>query len=197
MNSIQLGRIALEQTELDQAGDYFRYALDRALVAEQRWKYGVSLAQLGNLYLRRAQQSAHGEGTTHYVDEAKTYYRKALEISEELGNRRGRGVNLTQLGHIAHLLGQHDDAESLYRDGLNLLMEINDTLNLVERALDFGTFLIDTGRMQSGDCDLLASVVNMLANMEVDSVGHARLVAEDLCGHEPGHVMYLASAGRS
>lgn len=44
------------------------------------------------------------------VDRAEEFYRKSLEMSEELGNPTGVARALTGLGNTAHIQGQNDVA---------------------------------------------------------------------------------------
>ena len=74
---------------------------------EDRFNIATTYHQLGVV--------AQGRGR---LDEAEDWYRKALTIKEELGNRPGTATTYHQLGMIAQTRGQLDEAEDWYRKAL-------------------------------------------------------------------------------
>lgn len=168
VNIIQFGRIALERRELDEAERLFTQAFERSIEAGHRWNYGASVALLGQVAFQRALRGVDDADKYFQLDIAQRNYKRALEVAEELGNRRAAGVDHVQLGRIAHLQGHTNEAESEMRRGLTLLRDLNDVTNFAEGALAFGAFLLETDRARQDDCEFLRIAVNMYANMNSD-----------------------------
>ena len=60
------------------------------------------------------------------VEKAIQYYEKALAISQEIGDRRGEGTRLGNLGLAYCSLGQVEKAIKYYEQALNISKEIGD-----------------------------------------------------------------------
>ena len=60
------------------------------------------------------------------LDEAEDWYRKALTINEELGDRPGMASTYHQLGITAQDRGRLDEAEDWYRKALTIIEELGD-----------------------------------------------------------------------
>ena len=60
------------------------------------------------------------------LDEADDWYRKALTIKEELGNRPGMATTYHQLGITAQDRGRLDEADDWYRKALAIEEELGD-----------------------------------------------------------------------
>ena len=60
------------------------------------------------------------------LDEADDWYRKALTINEELGDRPGMAITYHQLGITAQDRGRLDEAEDWYRKALTIIEELGD-----------------------------------------------------------------------
>ena len=60
------------------------------------------------------------------LDEADDWYRKALTISEELGNRTYMAATYHQLGNTTYLRGRLDEADDWYRKALTIFEELGD-----------------------------------------------------------------------
>ncbi len=58
------------------------------------------------------------------LDKAAVWYRKSLEIDEELGDLLGLASSYNQLGVVAHQLGDLDKAEGYYKQGLAIVKEL-------------------------------------------------------------------------
>ena len=91
--------------------------LSLAEVAEERgvsfdpWEY----INLGNAARLRGRTSS-----------AERYYREAMRLFLESGDRLGEGACLTNLGNIAASRGEYDEAERLYNESLAIKREIGD-----------------------------------------------------------------------
>ena len=103
----------------DQAAQTYRHALTYLQgQPETEWtRDSVSgiYHQLGNAALTRG-----------LLDEAEDWYRKALTIFEELGDRSRMALTYAQLGSNAENRGKLDEAEDSYRKALNIFAELGD-----------------------------------------------------------------------
>jgi len=123
----QLGRIAEERQQFDEAETWYRKALEiyERLGLE---RYAASdYHQLGIIAQERQQ-----------FDEAETWYRKALEIYERLGLERYAASDYHQLGMIAEERQQFDEAETWYRKALEIKERLGHPPLLVNTLAQFG-----------------------------------------------------------
>ena len=106
----QLGRIAEERQQFDEAEQWYHKALEirERLRLEQYVAYEYH--QLGVLAQKCEQ-----------LDQAEKWYNKALEIRERLGLERYVAYGYHQLGRIAEERQQFDQAEQWYRKALRIL----------------------------------------------------------------------------
>ncbi len=58
--------------------------------------------------------------------EALTYYKQALAISQEVGDRGGEGTTLNNLGSVYDALGQKQEALTYYKQALAISQEVGD-----------------------------------------------------------------------
>ena len=100
---------ACDQLDTWGAWEWSRTLHEEALAWTEPTSRGraVALHQLGNLAQRRGDYPG-----------AETYYRNALAISEELGDRSGGSAGYHQLGMLAYLRGDYAGAEDYYRTSL-------------------------------------------------------------------------------
>ena len=82
---------------------------------ERSGKTAVFLHQLGILAQKRGA-----------YDEALEWYKKVLQIDEELGNRAGMANSYHQLGMVAQQRGAHDEALEWYKKSLLINEELGD-----------------------------------------------------------------------
>ena len=101
----------------DQAGRTYRRALaylqDQPETGWTRGNISVIYHQLG--------MAAQARGR---LEEAEDWYRKALAIKEELGDRPGMSITYHQLGNAAYLRGRLEEAEDWYRKALTVSEEL-------------------------------------------------------------------------
>ena len=105
----QLGTIAQEKRQFDEAEQWYRKSLAIAKKLKDEYGQAQTLHQLGMLAQVRRQ-----------FDEAKQWYRKSLNLSEKLKGEYVQSLTLHQLGTIAEVKRQFDEAEQWYRKSLNL-----------------------------------------------------------------------------
>jgi tetratricopeptide (TPR) repeat protein len=97
--------------QLEDADFTYRQILDtlQAQPSSRQQQAGIAVAthNLGIVAQARRQ-----------LDQAEDWYRQALAINEDLGNRPGMAINYHQLGIVAQRRGQLDEAEDWYRQAL-------------------------------------------------------------------------------
>ncbi len=95
--------------------------------AEQLYRETLSWVPKGSrneaVYSHQLGMVAQDQGS---YQEALSWYRKSLEIEEELGNRAGMASSYHQLGIVAHKRGSYEEALSWYRKSLEIKEELGD-----------------------------------------------------------------------
>ncbi|MEE8586207.1 MAG: tetratricopeptide repeat protein, partial [Acidobacteriota bacterium] len=81
------------------------------------------------------------------LDEAEGWYRKSLQINEELGDRPGLARSFHQLGIVEQKRGRLDEAEGWYRKSLQILEELGDRPGLAGSSHQLGRVEEQKGNM--------------------------------------------------
>ena len=150
----QLGRVAHEQRQYDEAEDSYRKALgiyleygnqeaasayhQLGMVAQDRRRYDEAEDSYRNalsIYLDTGERyecaDVYGQlgllaqDLERFAD-ARTSYRKALSIYLEFGNQEGAASAYQQLGVVAGLQGRPAEAEASYRKTLDIRLALGD-----------------------------------------------------------------------
>ncbi|MCA2939546.1 MAG: tetratricopeptide repeat protein [Microcystis sp. M113S1] len=115
----QLGMVAAELREWEQARSYYRQALEICIeygaaggTQSARYEQARTLHQLG----RVAQELREWE-------QARSHYQQALEIKIEYGDRYSQASTLHQLGRVAEELREWEQVRSYYRQALEIFIE--------------------------------------------------------------------------
>ncbi len=111
----QLGRVAEEQREWEQAEQHYRKALEIKIEFNDRYSQASTYHQLG----RVAEEQRKWE-------QAEQHYRKALEIKIEFNDRYSQAATYHQLGMVAQKQREWEQAEQHYRKALEIYVEFND-----------------------------------------------------------------------
>ena len=85
------------------------------------------------------------------LDEAEDWYRKALAIKEELGNRPSMANTYRQLGMTAQARGRLDEAEDWYRKALAIDEELGNRPHMAITCHQLGRTAQDRGRLDEAD----------------------------------------------
>jgi tetratricopeptide (TPR) repeat protein len=113
-----------------------------------------------------AAASYHNLGNVAYrqsdYDQAVHYYRRALAIDEELGNRNGVAVSHHQLGVIAQARGDYTEAENHYERALEIHQELGNQEGAANTLSQIGTLLTETGRPREAITYTVQSLVRRL-----------------------------------
>ena len=130
--------------QTDQAAQTYRRALnylqDQPETDWTRTSISVTYHQLGI--------TAQDRGR---LDEADGWYRKALTIFEELGDRPGMAVTYHQLGITAQARGRLDEADGWYRQSLTINEELRDRPRMAATYHQLGTTAQARGRLDEAD----------------------------------------------
>jgi tetratricopeptide (TPR) repeat protein len=124
---------------------------------------GTYLQILTTLQAQQAspEQQRHIAGTYHQLgwiaqdrgqlDQAEDWYRKALAIWEELGDRPGLAASYHQLGGVAQGREQLDQAEDWYRQTLTIEEELGDQPHLAGTYHALGMVAQDRGQLDQAE----------------------------------------------
>jgi tetratricopeptide (TPR) repeat protein len=85
------------------------------------------------------------------LEEAEGWYRQALSIEEDLGNRRHIAGTYHQLGRIAQDRGRLEEAEDWYRRTLAILEELGDRPHMVVGYHQLGNIANLRGRLEEAE----------------------------------------------
>ncbi|MCA2655404.1 tetratricopeptide repeat protein [Microcystis sp. M061S2] len=107
-----LGRVAEELREWEQARSYYQQAIEIFIEYGDRYKQAGNLHQLG----RVAQELREWE-------QARSYYQQAIEICIEYGDRFSQAITLHQLGIVAQELKEWEQARSYYQQAIEIYIE--------------------------------------------------------------------------
>ena len=108
----QLGIVAAELREWEQARSYYQQALEIKIEYGARYEQASTLHQLGIV----AQELREWE-------QARSYYRQSLEIKIEYGNRYEQASTLHCLGILAQQLREWEQARSYYQQAIEIFIE--------------------------------------------------------------------------
>jgi len=124
----QLGIIAQERGQWDQAEEWYRKALEIYERLGLERDATSTYHQLGIIFQERGQW-----------DLAEEWYRKALEIYERLGLERDAASDYHRLGNVACLRGQLDQAEEWYCKALEIYERLGHPPLMVNTLAQLGT----------------------------------------------------------
>lgn len=105
----QLGYLAMEVPDLDQAERAYRKLYDIGKARQDRTWLAVAYANMGNVYLNRGE-----------LDHAESMYRQALTYEQALGKRQDVAFEYNNLGNLAVTRGAWDAAEESYLHALEI-----------------------------------------------------------------------------
>ena len=136
----QLGLIAHERGQLDEAESWFRKSLTISEELGDQARAAVTNYHLGIAAFTRGQ-----------LDEAEKCYRKSLAIEEELGDQPGAADSYQELGNVALSRGRLDEAESWYRKSLTLNEEFGNKPRIAMTYYDLGLVAQNRGQLDQAE----------------------------------------------
>ncbi|NET33075.1 MAG: tetratricopeptide repeat protein [Cyanothece sp. SIO1E1] len=111
----QLGRVAQELREYEQARAHYQQALDIYIEYNDRYSQARTYHQLGIV----------AEALREY-EQARSHYQQALDIYIEYNDRYSQARTYHQLGRVAQELREYEQARSHYQQALDIKIEYND-----------------------------------------------------------------------
>src|SRR5262249_53768098 len=75
------------------------------------------------------------------------WYRRALAIFEELGDRAGMAISYHQLGRVAQERGDYEGALGWYRRSLAIVEELGNPAGVASTTSQIGILLTETGQV--------------------------------------------------
>ena len=136
----QLGMVAQDRGDLDQADDWYRKSLTISEKLGDRPGMAGSYHNLGMVAQHRGD-----------LDQADGWYRKSLTIREELGNRPGMASSYHQLGRVAQDRGDLDQADGWYRKSLTIFEELGNRPGMADSYHQLGMVAQDRGDLDQAD----------------------------------------------
>ncbi len=155
---LQLGKVALEQRQLDKAEKYYQQSLQINIEINNRLGQALTYHHLGSVALEQrdwAKAKQHYEqalnaysdvnerylqaATYHQLgmvaeeqrqwEQAEQYYQQALQIMIEYKDRNEQAGTYLQLGNVAHKQRKWEQAEQYYQQALQIFIEYKDRYN--------------------------------------------------------------------
>jgi tetratricopeptide (TPR) repeat protein len=132
----QLGFLAEELREWEQARSYYQQALEIKIEYGARYEQASTLHQLGMV----AQELREWE-------QARSYYRQSLEIKIEYGNRYEQASTLHCLGILAQQLREWEQARSYYQQAIEIFIEYGDRYGQANPLHELGRVAEEVGEL--------------------------------------------------
>ncbi|MEO0394351.1 MAG: tetratricopeptide repeat protein, partial [Cyanobacteria bacterium P01_A01_bin.137] len=111
----QLGRVAQELREYEQARSHYQQALDIKIEYNDRYSQASTYGQLAHLNLSQRE----------YL-QARQNFQNALEIHVEYGDRYTQALDHHNLGIVSQELREYEEARSHYQQSLDIYIEYKD-----------------------------------------------------------------------
>ncbi|MBD2427836.1 tetratricopeptide repeat protein [Phormidium sp. FACHB-1136] len=111
----QLGRVAQELREYEQARAHYQQALDIYIEFNDRYEQAGTYHQLGIV----------AEDLREY-EQARAHYQQALDIFIEFNDRYTQATVYHQLGIVAQEMREYEQARAYYQQALDIKIEFND-----------------------------------------------------------------------
>nr|MDZ8020665.1 tetratricopeptide repeat protein [Nostoc sp. SerVER01] len=183
-----LGYVAQELRQYDQARDYYQQALEIKIEFGDRYICASTYHQLGRVAeeLRQYDQArdyyqqaleifiefgdryscARTYHNLGYVaqelrqyDQARDYYQQALEIKIEFGDRYSCTRTYHQLGNVAQELRQYDQARDYYQQALEIFIEFGDRYSCASTYFQLGKVAEELGELEEAKANYLQDLV--------------------------------------
>ncbi len=110
-----LGIVAQEQRQYEQAEQYYQNALRIKIEFDDRYSQASTYHQLGIVAQEQRQ-----------YEQAEQYYQNALRIKIEFDDRYSQASTYHQLGRVAQEQRQYEQAEQYYQNALRIKIEFDD-----------------------------------------------------------------------
>jgi tetratricopeptide (TPR) repeat protein len=182
----QLGRVAQERGNLDDAEDWYLKSLAAEQDSGNQLGISASFHQLGRLCQEQGR-----------LGDAENWYLKSLAIEEELDNKPGMAASYGQLGVLAEDRERLDDAEDWYLKSLAIEGDLGDERGMARVFHQLGMVAQKRGRLDDAENWYLKSLA---IEEELDnkpgmaaSYGQLGVLAEDRGRLDDAEDWYLKS----
>jgi predicted ATPase/DNA-binding SARP family transcriptional activator len=125
-------------------------------------------------------------------EQAREHVLISLEITRHLGNQVQEAYVLFRYARILERLGQMEEAERTYRPAINSLKRLKFTAELKQALLDWGDFLLGSGRLTEAEISFNEALI---INRDVDYLrltSQAKLATAYLAQGKPDAALTLA-----
>ncbi len=136
----QLGIVAQEQRQWEEAADYHKKALNIEIEFDDIYSQASSLYQLGRVGQAQQQWKA-----------AEQYYKEALKIKIEFNDQYSQAPTLHQLGIMAQEQQEWKAAKKYYKEALNIVIKFNDTYSQSDTLHQLGTVAQEQGQWEEAE----------------------------------------------
>jgi tetratricopeptide (TPR) repeat protein len=135
-----LGNVAGEQQQWQQAEQYYQQALQIYIEYNDRYAQASTYRQLGIVAQKQGQWQ-----------QAEQYYQQALQIYIEYNDRYAQASTYHQLGIVAQKQGQWQQAEQYYQQALQIEIEYNDRYAQASTYHQLGTVAQEQRQWQQAE----------------------------------------------
>ena len=124
----RLGMVYKNRGEYVKARELHEQALAIAIEIGNRRGEGTALNRLGIVYKNLAVQykGKNPDKWQNLLQKSRELHEQALAVAKEIGDRRGEGAALCNMGSVFHSLGDNSKAIELYKQHLDIAREIGD-----------------------------------------------------------------------
>jgi predicted ATPase/class 3 adenylate cyclase len=159
------------ETGLRLAGALWRLWFAHAHLTEGRQHLGTLLAQTAGISPPVRAKALLGAGRLAIIQgdyaRARGHYEEALQLFDNLGDKRGRANALIDLGNVAAMEEDHALRRSLQEEGLALFREVGDKQGIAAALYQLANLASDEGDLDGGRA-LLAESLSMLRQLKDD-----------------------------
>jgi len=127
---VNIGIIYREQGELKLALEHYVRALQITEKTGNKPLQASTLGNIANVYQSMAINAPEGQEKEKYFSITLEYLTKAMEIDEETGNKRGKGIRLGNIANIYKETGQMEKALLYIQQAIKLFEEIGSRRDL-------------------------------------------------------------------
>ena len=156
----QLGMVAQEQRQWDQAKTYYQQALQIYVESQDRYSQARTYYQLGSVAQKQCQW-----------DQAKHYIQQALLIYIEFQDRYSQARIYHQLGSVAQEQRQWDQAETYYQQALQIYVEFQDRYEQARTYHNLGSVVQEQNQWDQAHGYFLQALETFVEYEDTDSGG--------------------------
>jgi CHAT domain-containing protein/Tfp pilus assembly protein PilF len=115
---------------------FYRQALKARIEVDDKVLIGAMLNGIGGVYFQHFWE----------LDSAKTYFEKAAQVRQEIGDLAGLGTSLSYLGLVCENLGELEEATLYLEKAFAVYQELGSPLSMANSKMQSGTYLRQLSR---------------------------------------------------